>query len=141
MAAKSCPPVVRRAGAASLSDLARDAIRFRRRDRLSRSSEFDRVLKTRTVRVSAPPFVALACASPTGAARLGLIVGKRHAPRAVDRNRIKRQVRETFRLRRSRLPAMDIVIQLVGAVGESDIRQTLEALWDRIEQRQQGRPG
>jgi len=139
MAEKSCLPVVRRAGVASPSDPARDAVRFRRRDRLAKSSEFDRVLKSRAMRVASSPFVALACPSSTHSPRLGLIVGKRHAPRAVDRNRVKRLVRETFRLRRPRLPAMDIVIQLTGAPGDADLRRSLEGLWDRIEQGQKSR--
>ncbi len=45
-------------------------------------------------------------------ARLGLIVGKRQLKRAVDRNQVKRVLRETFRVNRSILPAIDIVVQL-----------------------------
>lgn len=50
-------------------------------------------------------------ARPNGRAhsRLGLIVGRRHGG-AVRRNRIKRVLREAFRLRRAELPvALDIV--------------------------------
>lgn len=43
-------------------------------------------------------------------ARLGLAVAKRHVPRAVDRNRVKRVVRESFRQRRDKLGAADIVV-------------------------------
>jgi ribonuclease P protein component len=97
------------------------------------------VLKSRTLRVTTPPFVALACPSPTGQARIGLIVGKRHCPRAVDRNRIKRMVRETFRVRRCRLPALDIVIQLVRTPGDLDVRRALDEVWKQIENPQKGR--
>jgi ribonuclease P protein component len=45
-------------------------------------------------------------------ARLGLVVGKKLLKRAVDRNRVKRIVREQFRLRRSGLPAYDLVVRL-----------------------------
>jgi len=86
-----------------------------------------------------PPFVALACPSPTGQPRIGLIVGKRHCPLAVDRNRIKRIVRETFRVRRCRLPALDIVIQLVRAPGDLDIRRALDEVWTLIENPQKDR--
>lgn len=43
-------------------------------------------------------------------ARLGVVVAKRFAPRAVTRNTIKRITRETFR--QSTLPAIDCIVRL-----------------------------
>jgi ribonuclease P protein component len=53
-------------------------------------------------------------ARPNGLAhaRIGIIAGKRVASRAVDRNRVKRLVREMFRLMRHRLDGVDVVVQL-----------------------------
>jgi len=45
-------------------------------------------------------------------ARLGLIVGKKAAPRAVDRNRVKRLVRIVHRQLLGELEAIDVVVQL-----------------------------
>jgi len=45
-------------------------------------------------------------------ARIGLVVGKKQFKHAVDRNRVKRIVREQFRLRREALPAFDLVVRL-----------------------------
>jgi len=45
-------------------------------------------------------------------ARIGIITSKRVAPRAVDRNRAKRLVREVFRKLRQRLEGVDIVVEL-----------------------------
>jgi ribonuclease P protein component len=45
-------------------------------------------------------------------ARIGIIASKRVAPRAVDRNRAKRLVRETFRKLRHRLGGVDLVVEL-----------------------------
>jgi len=45
-------------------------------------------------------------------ARIGIITSKRVASRAVDRNRMKRLVREAFRSMRLRLQGFDIVVQL-----------------------------
>jgi len=44
--------------------------------------------------------------------RLGLIVGKKVAPRAVDRNRVKRLVRIAHRQLAVELEALDVVVQL-----------------------------
>ncbi len=49
-------------------------------------------------------------------ARLGLVVPKRLARKAVLRNRIKRILREAFRHRSANLPAVDLVIRLVEPV-------------------------
>jgi ribonuclease P protein component len=45
-------------------------------------------------------------------ARLGIVVGKKNLPGAVDRNTLKRIVREAFRERRGQLPSWDIMIRL-----------------------------
>lgn len=46
-----------------------------------------------------------------GTARLGLLVSRRHAARAVERNRIKRCIREAFRLEQERLGALDVLVR------------------------------
>ncbi len=79
---------------------------LRRGKRVGRSTHF--------VLMYLPP---AGVAEPTGAApadeaRLGLIVGKRNAARAVTRNAVKRVWRETFRLQRATLPAGDYVVRL-----------------------------
>lgn len=43
--------------------------------------------------------------------RLGLVIARKHAPRAVLRNLIKRLAREAFRTARD-LPALDLVLRL-----------------------------
>lgn len=60
-------------------------------------------------------------------ARLGLVVGKRALRRAVDRNRARRVLRETFRVRRGDLPALDIVVQVTGMASNDELREALEA--------------
>lgn len=51
-------------------------------------------------------------------ARLALVVPKRHAPRAVDRNRIRRIVREVFRLNQRQLAGRDFVVRLAAPLGD-----------------------
>jgi ribonuclease P protein component len=47
-------------------------------------------------------------------ARLGMIIAKRFAPRAVTRNTIKRMTREVFR--QSDLPAQDCIVRLTAPI-------------------------
>ena len=60
-------------------------------------------------------------------ARLGLIVPKRVFRRAVDRNRVKRTLREEFRLRRAALPAMDVVVQVLTRSDQAQLRSEFAA--------------
>ena len=53
-------------------------------------------------------------ANAIGICRLGLIVPKRVFPRAVDRNRAKRVLREWFRGHQERLGSRDILIRLTA---------------------------
>ena len=46
-----------------------------------------------------------------GGPRLGLLVTRRHAARASERNRIKRCIREAFRLEQDRLGAIDLLVR------------------------------
>jgi ribonuclease P protein component len=60
-----------------------------------------------------------------------LVVSKRVAARAVDRNRIKRIAREAFRAQRPRLPALDLA--LVARSGAAALeRGALRAMCDQL---------
>jgi ribonuclease P protein component len=67
--------------------------------------------------------------------RIGIIAGKRVAPNAVDRNRVKRMVREAFRLSRPLLHGLDIVVQLrrrPGRGARAAVRAELEKLLNEL---------
>ena len=55
-----------------------------------------------------------------GLARLGLIVPKRHVRRAVDRNRMKRLLREWFRHYQERLQGSDLLIRVIAPVPDPE---------------------
>ncbi len=62
-------------------------------------------------------------------------VGKRHIPLAVDRNRIKRVIRETFRHAMCTLPPVDVVVVLKASTkGKNNqvIQGELERQWAHI---------
>ena len=83
---------------------------FPKAARLLKTDEYSSVFRLRPWRRS-PHFVLYG--KPTGnEARLGLVIGKKFAPRAVTRNLIKRLAREAFRLRRAELGGWDILLRL-----------------------------
>ena len=46
-----------------------------------------------------------------GCARLGIVISRKHAARASERNRIKRRIREAFRLEQETLGPLDLLIR------------------------------
>lgn len=73
-------------------------------------------------------------------ARLGLVVGKKLLKRAVDRNRVKRVVREQFRLRRAGLPAVDLVVRLAAKPAPLDSKQLAADFLALLDKLQRPRP-
>lgn len=86
---------------------------FARRYRLTKTDEFSSVFGFRKA-IRGTWLMLHYQPRPEGHtdARLGLVVGKKLLKRAVDRNRLKRIVRERFRLRRADLPAYDLIVRL-----------------------------
>ena len=87
---------------------------FARRYRLTKTDEFSSVFGFRKA-IKSRHFLLhyrLRAADEAQHARLGLIIAKRFLKRAVDRNLVRRLIRESFRLLRPQLPARDLVLRL-----------------------------
>ncbi len=68
-------------------------------------------------------------------ARLGLAVAKKHVRRAVDRNRIKRLLRESFRHHQQQLKGLDLVVLVKPGIHKADntaLFLSLEKHWKRL---------
>lgn len=92
-----------------------DKLLFRRRHRLTRATEFQAVY-CHGARRTAGPLTIYLLPNNRPDHRLGLSVGRRVGG-AVVRNRVKRLLREAFRLDRARFPigpdgAFDLVVQV-----------------------------
>ncbi|MCZ6712104.1 MAG: ribonuclease P protein component [Gammaproteobacteria bacterium] len=115
-------------------------MRFPHNCRLRRKVEFDQVFKNARLRVRMGPLRALVRDNAGEFPRLGMVIAKRFANRAVDRNRVKRQIRESFRAHRSTLPACDVVVQLIDAPGNADLGELMRSIWDRVRDKADERP-
>ncbi|MHB1951440.1 MAG: ribonuclease P protein component [Acidiferrobacteraceae bacterium] len=101
--------------------------------RLRRPQEFASVL--RSPLRHRDRWFATTAASREGESRLGITVSRKVSRRAVDRNRIKRHVRESFRLHRPVLEGFDVVVTAQPAAARaegSELRKSLEQHWDRL---------
>jgi len=119
---------------------------FSRQLRLLKPDEYSRVFKN-PVRSSDRYLTILAVvreqAETTGLqntdlvlnSRLGLAISKKNAKRAVDRNRIKRLIRESFRKNLQILPAIDLVVMAKPVTKRAEnkqIFQSLEQHWNKL---------
>jgi ribonuclease P protein component len=102
--------------------------------RLRRKSEFDAAY-ARGRRFGNGFFAVTASSNEQLGARLGMAVAVRMAGNAIERNRIRRIIRESFRLHQRELPAVDLVVSARpparGASG-AQLQASLAALWKRI---------
>ena len=108
--------------------------RFPRRARLQKPGEFKAAFE-RGSRLNEKWLTALVVSSGDAEPRLGLAVPKKAVPRAVDRNRIKRQIRESYRTRRAAFPAVDVVILARGGCLQAtpvQLNEILDRLWTRV---------
>lgn len=78
--------------------------------RLRRSAQFERLLRKGKRRSFAGYTVYLE-RREAGQPRLGILVSRKHAAAATERNRIKRCIREVFRLEQERLGPIDVLVR------------------------------
>jgi len=101
------------------------------------SRDYSKVFNDVQVRVPHRHLLILATPNSLDHARVGLVFSKKNLRRAVQRNRIKRLVRETFR-QRTDLPAYDVVV--IGRQGLKQIEnpqliQILDEMWTRLQKK------
>lgn len=94
---------------------------FRSQYRLSKTDEFSSVFAFRKI-LRAKNFDLLHRPGSAATARIGVIVAKKYVRSAVNRNLVRRIVRESFRLLRARLPNKDIVVRVSTCIERPDRR-------------------
>jgi len=102
--------------------------------RLKKNKDFQSVLSN-SKKVSCENLVAIYQENDKLTTRLGVAISKRVARQAILRNRIKRIIRESFRLNQSLLPAMDVVVIVRSGEGIKDkkkLREIIDKLWKKL---------
>ncbi|SHI23708.1 ribonuclease P protein component [Ferrimonas marina] len=110
---------------------------FGRELRLLTPGDFKSVFAN-PVRAASPQLTLLACTNGKDHPRVGLTVAKKHVKKACQRNRIKRVIRDSFRLQQHQLPNVDIVVIAKKGVDEmdnADLHKLADKLWRKLSRR------
>lgn len=103
--------------------------------RLLKAADFDRVFK-KSVRSSDRYFTILARPSDFSDPRLGMAISKRRVRLAVGRNRLKRLVRESFRLTQPYIADYIVMAGPQGAIGSNtELAASLKKHWNILQKK------
>lgn len=111
---------------------------YPRRVRLLSNSDFQQVFRHTQCKSIDNKFTLLARRNGLGHPRLGLAVSKRKIKTAVGRNRIKRLIRESFRIQQDSLPDVDVVVLARDGLlqaSNAEIAESLRLHWQRLAKR------
>jgi len=103
--------------------------------RLRRPAQFKAVFDSASLKIGQQHFMLLATPNELGHARLGLVIAKKKVRHAVERNRIKRITRDSFRRQQHELPAVDLLMiarQDLAALDNKALHQALLDAWSRL---------
>ncbi len=110
---------------------------FPGRYKLKKTDEFSSVFNFRK-RISGIVLAFHYMPNTLGYPRIGLVVGKKTARRAVQRNYMKRVLRDLFRLERPALGSVDILVRPLKAYSRSDfavVQAEFRQLLDKLRRR------
>lgn len=109
---------------------------FRDEHRLRKTDEFSSVFAFRRS-LRGKYFELLYRPNSFATARIGMVIAKKFIRSAVNRNLVRRIVRESFRLSRSKLPHRDIVVRVSVRMSVPDrraLRIDIDELFARLAQ-------
>lgn len=108
---------------------------FEKSQRLLNAAAFKAVFDQSEYKVSNRFLLCLAKTNSLESPRLGLVIAKKNVRLAVQRNRVKRIIRESFRLHQHQLPCVDIIILARRGIDDLDNSALFEELaktWQRL---------
>jgi ribonuclease P protein component len=107
---------------------------FSRDRRLLAKAEFQAVFDE-SKKISQRYLLALFKPNQQAGARVGIMVGKRAVSLAVERNQIKRVIRESFRDNQTKLQGLDIIVIVrhqCNILTKVQLREGVEKLWQNL---------
>ena len=108
---------------------------FGREKRLLKPRQFKAVFDSPSGKVAGRNVLLLARANGLDHPRLGLVIGKKSVRLSVERNRLKRQIRETFRQQQCDLGGWYVVVVARMGLGDLDnpeLAGQFIKLWKRL---------
>ena len=108
---------------------------FGREKRLLTPRQFKAVFDSPSGKAPGKSVLLLARNNELDHSRLGLVIGKKSVKLSVERNRLKRQIRESFRLNQDNLVGWDIVVVARKGLGDlqnTELAQQFGKLWKRL---------
>ena len=113
---------------------------FTKSMRLLNSKDFQIVFDDAPLRTSHQHILFLARINSLNCPRLGLVIAKKHIRQAVERNRMKRLIRETFRAKQQQLAGIDVIVLArkgMNDVSNAVVIEHLNGQWNRLIRRLQ----
>lgn len=106
--------------------------------RLLTPADFQNVFDNPPVKAVTREVTVLAKPNHLSCPRLGITVSKKRARLAVERNRIKRVMRESFRIEQHKLTGFDIIVIAKPGITNLDnaaLRELMNYLWRKLSKR------
>jgi len=113
-------------------------LQFTKEKRLLYSEEFNIVFKNNDYRIGTAEFLVLAKRSDEPLSRIGMVIGKKSVKSAVNRSKVKRLIRETFRTHFRSKSSLDIVVVArpgVNSVLKTGLFSGLIGIWAKLDKR------
>src|SRR5690554_4268458 len=111
---------------------------FEREKRLLQPFEFKRVFDNTELRSGTAQLLVLASANQQDNRRIGFVFSKKNIKLAVDRNRVKRIILESFRQHQAKFSALHFVIlgrKGMSELDNAEIRAMIDTLCFRLKRR------
>ncbi len=111
--------------------------RFQRASRLLTAAAFQAVFSSPDVKAGTKDILLLARCNTNNGARLGLVIGKKAIRLACQRNRVKRIIRESFRMR-TLTHSVDVIVLAKRGLDKRDnqaLHRLLTQNWQQLQRK------